>query len=246
METLESLRRVYLSLTTPEVSDALESFGVVGGIAGLRPSLPEQKLFGPALTVAREVNPDPDSRHAADYIDQAAPGEVVVIDNLGLESCTCWGGILTRYAGKKGLGGTVIDGMHRDTEVIKSTGYPVFSRGPFMVTGKGRTRLKAVNVPVRIGGAAVSPGDFLFGDDHGLVVIPAGIVKEVAERAEATRAVESEILDLILRQDVPLKVARERLGYHDLTRPTRRPAGDAARPSQQAAAATKYRARRLP
>jgi regulator of RNase E activity RraA len=192
-------------------------------------------LFGPALTVAREANPDPDSRHAADYIDAAEPGQVIVIDNMGLESCTCWGGILTSYAVKKGLGGTVINGMHRDTEVITSTRYPVFSKGPFMVTGKGRTRLKAVNVPIEIGGVTVSPGDFLFGDDHGLVVIPADIVKEVAERAEATRAVESEILDLILRQDVPLKAARERLGYHDLTRPTRRPTGDAARPSQQAA-----------
>lgn len=236
METLESLRRVYLSLTTPEVSDALETFGVVGGLAGLRPSLPEQKLFGPALTVAREVNPDPDSRHAADYIDQAAPGEVIVIDNMGLESCTCWGGILTRYARKKGLGGTVINGMHRDTEVIRSEQYPIFSRGAFMVTCKGRTRLKAVNVTVRIGGVAVSPGDFLFGDEHGLVVVPAGIVKEVAKRAEATRAVESKILDLILQQDVPLKVARARLGYHDLTRPTRHKADDDARPFRTDAA----------
>jgi 4-hydroxy-4-methyl-2-oxoglutarate aldolase len=218
-------RQRFLSLSTPEVSDALEYFGIVSGLAGLRPSVREHKLFGPAFTVAREANRDPDCRHAADYVDQVAPGDVVVVDNMGLENCTCWGGILTHYARKKGLEGTVLDGMHRDSDVIRNAQYPVFSRGAFMVTGKGRTRLKDLNVPIYISGVKVSPGDFLFGDEHGVVVIPARIVNDVGERAEATRAVEREILEQVLRHDVPLKVARERLGYHDLTRPHATPRG---------------------
>lgn len=219
MQTLAQMRQLFLSLSTPEVSDALEFFGIVSGLAGIRPALPGQKLFGAAFTVAREVNSDPDYRQAADFIDMASAGEVIVIDNMGLENCTCWGGILTQLASKKGLAGTVIEGMHRDTDAIRSTDYPVFSRGAFMVTGKGRTRLKAVNVALEIHGVRIAHGDFLFGDEHGVVVIPAEILKDVAERAQETRAVESEILDLILHKGITLKAAREQLGYNDLTRP---------------------------
>jgi len=144
---------------------------------------------------------------------------VVIIDNLGLETCTCWGGILTLYAKQMRLEGTVVNGMHRDAEIIRSTDYPVFSKGIFMVTGKGRTELKDVNVPIIIHDVTILPSDIIFGDDHGVVVIPAQILGDVAKRAEAARAVEHEILNLVLQHGVPLKEARERLRYSDLTRP---------------------------
>jgi regulator of RNase E activity RraA len=176
-------------------------------------------MFGPAFTVAKELNDDPGYRKAADYIDEVPSGHVVAIDNLGLETCTCWGGILTAYARKKGLGGTVINGLHRDVEMIRSANYPVFSKGPFMVTGKGRTRLKQLNIPITIGGVAVSPGDILFGDDHGLVVIPQQILPGVLKRAEAVKSTEHEILRLVINEGLPLHLARERLRYNDLTMP---------------------------
>lgn len=87
-----------------------------------------------------------------------------------------------------------------------------------MVTGKGRTRLKAVNAPITIEGVTINPGDFIFGDDNGVVVIPAVILDKLAERAEEIRNVENNIVDLVLNEDVSLREARKRLRYADLTR----------------------------
>ena len=87
-----------------------------------------------------------------------------------------------------------------------------------MVTGKGRTRLKAVNVPITIEGVTINPGDFIFGDDNGVVVISAAILDQLAERAEEIRKVENDIVDLVLNEDVSLREARKRLRYADLTR----------------------------
>jgi regulator of RNase E activity RraA len=218
MDATSHYRQLFFSLSTPQVSDALEPFGVVSGLAGIRPAVPGQKLFGTAFTVAKEINHDPNYREAAEFVDQVPAGQVVVIDNLGIETSTCWGGILTHCAKKRGLGGTVINGLNRDIDEIRVLEYPVFSKGFFMVTGKGRTRLKDVNVPLTIQGVTIAPGDFLFGDDNGVVVIPARILSEVAERASAISAVEDGIVDLILRENSSLREARERLRYSDLTR----------------------------
>jgi regulator of RNase E activity RraA len=219
MNPVNELSKRFLALSTPEVSDALEIFGVVSGLLGIRPVSSRRKLFGPAFTVAKEVNDRPEIRQAADFVDDIPPGHVVVIDNLGLETSTCWGGILTLYAQKKGLAGTFIHGLHRDADLIRTVDYPVFSRGSFMVTGKGRTRLKAIDVPLDIGGVRITPGDYILADENGGVVIPPVLTEQVLERAEAIHAVEEEICNLALEQGVPLVEARKRLGYHDLTRP---------------------------
>jgi regulator of RNase E activity RraA len=210
--------QAFQSFTTPEVSDALESLGFVGGLQGIRPAIPGERIFGPAFTIAKQVNTDPAYRQAADYIDQVPFGHVIVIDNMGLETCSCWGGILTLCAVKRGLKGTVINGLHRDIGELKASSYPVFSRGAFMVSGKGRTRLKALNVPLVIGGVSISPGDHLLGDDHGVVVIPRGLKAAVAQRVDEIRIVERQITHLVLEEGVSLSEARQRLKYNELTR----------------------------
>lgn len=219
MDDTSSYRELFFSFSTPHVSDALETFGVVSGLVGIRPAVPGRKLFGPAFTVAKEVNHDPSYREAAEFLDRVPAGQVVLIDNLGIETSTCWGGILTHYAKHKGLQGTVINGLNRDVDEIRGLDYPVFSKGSFMITGKGRTRLRDVNVPLTIQGVTVSPGDILFGDDNGVVSIPAGMLREVAERARAIREVEDGIVELVLRENSSLREARARLKYGELTRP---------------------------
>lgn len=218
MDLTELYRDRFFALTTPQVSDALEPFGVVSGLIGIRPAVRGRKVFGPAFTVAKQLNDDPSFRDAADFIDDVPSGQVIVIDNLGLESSTCWGGILTHYAIKKGIRGTVINGLNRDIDEIADLDYPLFSKGSFMVTGKGRTRLKAVNVPITVDGVTINPGDFIFGDDNGVVVIPAAILDQLVERAEEIRNVENNIVDMVLNEDVSLREARKRLRYADLTR----------------------------
>jgi len=69
MDTTERYRERFFALTTPQVSDALEPFGVVSGLVGIRSAVPRRKVFGPAFTVARQLNDDPNFRDAADFVD---------------------------------------------------------------------------------------------------------------------------------------------------------------------------------
>ncbi len=107
-----------------------------------------------------------------DYIDDVPSGSVVVLDNSGRTDCTVWGDILTGVASRRGIAGTVINGVCRDVARARSIGYPVFSRGSYMRTGKDRVEVDRMDVPVSLGEVQVRPGDILVGDGDGVVVIP--------------------------------------------------------------------------
>jgi regulator of RNase E activity RraA len=150
-----------------------------------------------------------------DYIDDLDKGTVVVIDNAGREDATVWGDILTYLADRKALGGTVIDGACRDTQLCRDIGYPVFSRSYSMRTGKDRVQVASRQVPVTIGGAVVAPGDLLRGDSDGVVVIPKDRETEVLDAAEHIDAAEKQIRDQ-LKKGSRLDAARKNQGYHGL------------------------------
>lgn len=82
---------------------------------------------------------------------------VVVIDNAGRLDATIWGDILTMVAHRRGIAGTVIDGVCRDISRAWNLGYPIFARDNTMRTGKDRVDLDQINVPVSIGGVRVAP-----------------------------------------------------------------------------------------
>ena len=82
-----------------------------------------------------------------DYIDDVAPGSVIVLDNGGRDNVTVWGDILTEVAHRKGIAGTVIDGINRDVALCLQLGYPVFSRDSWMRTGKDRSRSRPRRSP---------------------------------------------------------------------------------------------------
>lgn len=153
-----------------------------------------------------------------DYIDDLQADIVVVIDNNGREDTTVWDDILTFLAHKNGIAGTVIDGACRDVQLCLELGYPIYSRSYSMRTGKDRVQLVARNVPVTIGGAAVTPGDILRGDSDGVIVIPRRSEDEVLAIAEDIDAAEKEIR-LRLKAGSRLDETRDKLGYHSLQTP---------------------------
>ncbi|MFN3537132.1 MAG: RraA family protein, partial [Brevundimonas sp.] len=152
------------------------------------------------------------------FIDEVPEGAVVAIDNGGRADATVWGDIMTLFAHKKGIGGTVIDGACRDTHLALDLGYPLFSRSYSMRTGKDRVQLEAVQVVVNIGDARVRPGDILRGDSDGVVAIPRDREEEVLSVAEAIDAAEGRIRDAIL-SGMRLDEARKQQGYHLLQTP---------------------------
>lgn len=208
---------LFEGLDTAGVSDAMDKLGIPGQCFGIRPLDNYTKtIVGPAFTVEYVSASSPPGT-VGDFLDDVAPGDVIVIDNGGRTDCTVWGDIMTQYAGARKIAGTVIDGVCRDVSRALADGYPMFSQGRFMRTGKDRVQVAAVNAPVSIGSARVEPRDIVVADANGVVVVPRGRAKRVAETALGIEAVEARIRERISAGST-LREAREATGYHELQR----------------------------
>ncbi|KRC04559.1 diguanylate cyclase [Hydrogenophaga sp. Root209] len=205
------------SLSTAEVSDALDFFGLPGSAMGIQSMSGRRKLFGLAFTIRFAPIDRFQPGTVGDFLDRLSPGCVVVLDNAGRMDCTVWGGILSQLAAHKGIGGTVVNGVCRDTAEAEDAHYPLFALGKFMRTGKDRIQVEAYEQPVMLGDVRVCPGDLLIGDDDGVVVVPHQRMRQVLTKALETRAVEAQILDAAL-DGMALAEARKKFGYHTLQR----------------------------
>ncbi len=203
-------------LGTALLSDALDRLGRTGCALGIRPLADGLYMAGPAFTVRYVAAGHPPGT-VGDYVDDVPPGSVVVLDNGGRTDCTVWGDILTAVAHDRGVAGTVIDGVNRDVDRALSLGYPIYSRGRYMRTGKDRVEVSGLQCPVTLGGVHVNPGDTIIGDSDGVVVLAADVVDEVRAMAAEVAAKEAVILEEAL-SGVPLREARQRHGYHALQR----------------------------
>ena len=202
--------------STATVSDALDRLGRPGSLLGLAPLSDGARLCGRAFTV-RYVTAGSPAGTVGDYLDDVASGEVVVLDNAGRTDCTVWGDILTAMAADRDVAGTVIDGVCRDVRRALGLGYPVYSRGRFMRTGKDRVEVSDVGRPVSVGGVQVRPGDLLIGDADGVVAVPRDVEDRVVEICAQIAAREAAIVADILT-GTSLAEARSRHGYHSLQR----------------------------
>ena len=122
------------------------------------------------------------------------PGEIIVIDNAGRTDCAVWGDLTTCLAKNLRIGGTVIDGACRDIQAIREQNYPVFSRGICMKSGKRVVQQSITGVPISVAGTRVCPGDLIFGDETGVIVIPQSKITEVLNTAERLQKEEADML----------------------------------------------------
>jgi len=196
------------------LSDALDRLGIIGQCAHIRPCTPGFRMTGRAFTILYGPASKP-AGTVGDYIDDVPTGGVVVLDNGGRQDATVWGDILTEIAHRRGLAGTVIDGINRDVQLCLSLNYPVFSRGSWMRTGKDRVQVEGTNVSVTIGEARVRPGDILRGDADGVVVIPQEHEGAVLEAAAEIATAEERIREAT-RTGERLDEVRRRFRYHQL------------------------------
>ncbi|TWR83488.1 RraA family protein [Pseudomonas saxonica] len=211
----KTLVALFEGLDTPAVSDALDTLGLPGQCLNIMPLANyTQVIIGPAFTV-QYVSASSPPGTVGDFLDEVAPGDVVLIANDGRTDCTVWGDIMTQFALAQGIAGSVIDGVCRDVSKALGEGYPLFTRGRFMRTGKDRVEVVVVNQPVSIGGARACPRDIVVADANGVVVVPRERAREVAQRARRIEQVEAQIREH-LTSGKTLKEARALLGYHGL------------------------------
>ncbi|HEX9880532.1 MAG TPA: RraA family protein [Candidatus Binatia bacterium] len=208
--------QAFKDLSVAAVSDALDRLGLHGTCLGIQPLANGYKMAGRAFTV-KYIPVGVVKGTVGDYIDDVAPGDVVVLDNAGRVDCTVWGDILTSVAHKRGVGGTVIHGVCRDVARSLGLKYPIFSRGKFMRTGKDRVQVDGMNVPVSMGDVQVRPGDILVGSDDGVVVVPKEKEEEVLTVAQSISEAEAKLLGEAMK-GTRLDDARKKYKYHELQR----------------------------
>ncbi|EPR16328.1 diguanylate cyclase [Sphingobium indicum IP26] len=201
-------------LDTATLSDALDRLGIVGQCHKIKGRDPEFRMAGRAFTLLCGPASTPPGT-VGDFIDDVPPGAVIVIDNGGREDATIWGDILTEIAHRRGIAGTVIDGINRDVHLCRMLGYPVFSKDHWMRTGKDRVQVERMECVVNIGGARVAPGDLMRGDPDGVVVIPREHEEAVLAAAEEIHAAEEHIREAC-RGGMRLDEARRQFKYHQL------------------------------
>lgn len=176
------------NLYTAVVSDSLDQLGIRGQAMReyLRPIHSHCTCAGWARTIAcSDVYHIPDDPYSVEIeaVDSLLPGEIAVVGTQKSIRNAPWGELLSTAARARGARGAVIDGLVRDVRKIEDIEFPVFASGIKPVDSMGRGIVTAYNVPVECGDVLVSPGDFIFADFDGIVVIPGDRVQEVIELA---------------------------------------------------------------
>jgi RraA family protein len=157
----------------------------------IAPLSPTMRLAGPALTV--DVRPGDNLMiHAAMAL--AKPGDVLVIDGKGDESCALLGEIMVSQCMAIGIAGIVVYGAVRDTEAIRALGFPLYAIGA-NPNGPSKLVPGRINWPVSVGGVTVQPGDLVVADGDGVVVVEPAKVPAVLQLAEKKLADETARLD---------------------------------------------------
>ncbi len=171
----ENIRETLEKVSTANISDAIhrqealrEIFSITSGT----------KLVGQAVTVRTYPG---DWAKPVEAIDQASEGDVIVIDAGGAGPAV-WGELASHSAQEKNLAGVVIDGAVRDVAEIRRMKFPAFAKMITPTAGEPKG-FGEIGVPVSIGGTKVFPGDWVIGDDDGVIILPDKKAVEFTNRA---------------------------------------------------------------
>ena len=183
------LKEAFSLVSTPNISDAMHKQGAMKGIKPVKLGF---HMVGRALTV-RTI--DGDWAKPIEAIDKAENGEVIVVDVNGGKTAI-WGELATWSAKIKGLSGVVIDGAIRDLDDIVKMDFPIFSR--YISPNAGEPKgFGEIGAEINCGNQTVKTGDWIIGDDSGVVIVPQEIAQAIANRALDVKEHENRIREEI-------------------------------------------------
>jgi 4-hydroxy-4-methyl-2-oxoglutarate aldolase len=191
----EGLRDRFLALYSGAVADVLDAGGRRDQVlpAQIQPVTLSMKVAGPAFPGLGGPTDDERSDDTAarlTMLEAAKPGSVSVWSCGGHTGSAHWGEIMSRSVMERGCVGAVVDGGLRDTEFVLQLGFPVFCRFRSPASSIGRWNIVDWDCEVTIGSTLVRPGDWVFGDVDGVVVVPSDIVEDVIAESESRVAKE--------------------------------------------------------
>ncbi len=198
------------------ISDALDAAGFREQVLRhtIRPLLPETVVVGRAMPVlCLDVYEIPDEPYQQEIaaVDSLKQNDVIICSTNGSTRICFWGELLSTAAQARGARGAVIDGFIRDIRKIVAMRFPVFTTGLSPVDSNGRGEVVAYNVPIECGGVTVNPGDIVFGDADGVVIIPQSVEQQVIEAALEKVQGENQTRDA-LREGATLREIYDKYG----------------------------------
>ncbi len=182
----KKLKKRLVRLDTACICDATKTFRVMD--PAIRPVFDGIKMIG----IARTVHCRSDFLTVIKALQEAQEDEVLVIDAEG-DKIAFAGEMFATEAQKKKLAGMVIDGGCRDVRQIRKIQFPVYARYQTPMAG-GASHIFKTQIPVNCGGISVSPGDIIFGDDDGIVVMRPTEINAVLEVAESIQQIEEKVM----------------------------------------------------
>lgn len=192
------VNQVKSELYSGVICDALDMRGLRHQAlpADLAPLTDDTVIFGPAFTsIGTQVYsmpPDPLTAQCK-VVDRLGKGEIYILVTRGEYTCAVFGELFATAVLQRGGAGVLLDGFARDVKVLKAMRFPLFYKGKDPRTSKGRCEINECQIPVSLGGVTINPGDYVFGDIDGVVVIPQKIVDEVLEQAFAMVEKENQV-----------------------------------------------------
>jgi regulator of RNase E activity RraA len=199
------------TLACTSILDALDHLGYDQVfMCAVRTLITGRKVVGRAVTL-RFLPVRPDLRQevrsrsdSAEYraMELCGPGDVLVIDAMGLPFASVGGDIKFLRLKRRGAAGLVTDGAVRDMAMLKTYGYAIFAQNPTAKAGPTDMLPYEENVYIQCGGVLVKPGDIVCGDDDGVVVVPQALVNDVIQEATKDEALEAWIRQELETKDV--------------------------------------------
>lgn len=182
------------------VSDALDKLRLPGVVTGLPQRSGRGRIAGRAVTmkVGPGTPPPGPPRHlGCSAIEAAGPDDVIVVEQRSGIEAGCWGGLLTLGAKVRGVAGVIADGPLRDVDEAVAYEFPVFSRSLTSLTARGRVVELGTQVPVQVGSAEVTPGDYVLADQSAVIFIAERDIERVLDAAETIVAREAAMAKAI-------------------------------------------------
>ncbi len=187
----------------PGVSDALYQLGLPEQVlpSSLRPLLPDVRMVGEAFTLTgRAITPpvgwDDGIARMSSYLEvfEQLPADSVMVSVTPTDSHVGHFGELTANAARKrGCVGVVLEGNLRDIEGLREIGFQVFYRDLSPLNGIGRWEMISAQEPVTVGTVVIRPGDIVFGEFDGILVIPREQAEDVLRKAEEVVSAEGRV-----------------------------------------------------